>query len=463
MAKVHPYIPNSVPEVQAEMLEEIGVPDIEELYQSIPQELQLKGELQIPKPLTSEAALRQHVLGILSRNKDSEEYISFLGGGAAQHYVPAVCDEINQRSEFLTAYAGEPFEDHGRFQALWEYQSLMAELLDVEVVNVPTFDWCQAASTSIRMAERITQRSTALVADSIGPDRLAVIQNYCQPAMEIVMIKHNPVTGMLDIDDLASKLNDRVACLYFENPTYLGIIETEGEELSRLLHKEGALMIVGADPISLGVLKPPAQYGTDITCGDIQPLGMHLNFGGGLGGFIGTRDEERFVREYPSRLFGITRTIVPGEYGFGDVLYERTSFADREHGKEFVGTAAALWGITAGVYLALMGPQGMQEVGEHLLKKARFTANKLNQLAGVKAPYFKGAIFKEFVVNFNDTGKSVEEINRALLKEGIFGGHDLSNSFPELGQCALFCITEMVTLEEIEKMVAVLEHFLVES
>jgi glycine dehydrogenase subunit 1 len=463
MAKVHPYIPNSVPEVQAEMLEEIGVPDIEELYQSIPQELQLKGELQIPKPLTSEAALRQHVLGILSGNKDSEEYISFLGGGAAQHYVPAVCDEINQRSEFLTAYAGEPFEDHGRFQALWEYQSLMAELLDVEVVNVPTFDWCQAASTSIRMAERITQRSTALVADSIGPDRLAVIQNYCQPAMEIVMIKHNPVTGMLDIDDLASKLNDRVACLYFENPTYLGIIETEGEELSRLLHKEGALMIVGADPISLGVLKPPAQYGTDITCGDIQPLGMHLNFGGGLGGFIGTRDEERFVREYPSRLFGITRTIVPGEYGFGDVLYERTSFADREHGKEFVGTAAALWGITAGVYLALMGPQGMQEVGEHLLKKARFTANKLNQLAGVKAPYFKGAIFKEFVVNFNDTGKSVEEINRALLKEGIFGGHDLSNSFPELGQCALFCITEMVTLEEIEKMVAVLGHFLVKS
>jgi glycine dehydrogenase subunit 1 len=301
------------------------------------------------------------------------------------------------------------------------------------------------------------------VADSIGPDRLAVIQNYCQPAMEIVMIKHNPVTGMLDIDDLASKLNDRVACLYFENPTYLGIIETEGEELSRLLHKEGALMIVGADPISLGVLKPPAQYGTDITCGDIQPLGMHLNFGGGLGGFIGTRDEERFVREYPSRLFGITRTIVPGEYGFGDVLYERTSFADREHGKEFVGTAAALWGITAGVYLALMGPQGMQEVGEHLLKKARFTANKLNRLAGVKAPYFKGAIFKEFVVNFNDTGKSVEEINRALLKEGIFGGHDLSNSFPELGQCALFCITEMVTLEEIEKMVAVLGHFLVES
>jgi len=463
MAKVHPYIPNSVPEVQAEMLEEIGVPDIEELYQSIPQELQLKGELQIPKPLTSEAALRQHVLGILSGNKDSEEYISFLGGGAARHYVPAVCDEINQRSEFLTAYAGEPFEDHGRFQALWEYQSLMAELLDVEVVNVPTFDWCQAASTSIRMAERITQRSTALVADSIGPDRLAVIQNYCQPAMEIVMIKHNPVTGMLDIDDLASKLNDRVACLYFENPTYLGIIETEGEELSRLLHKEGALMIVGADPISLGVLKPPAQYGTDITCGDIQPLGMHLNFGGGLGGFIGTRDEERFVREYPSRLFGITRTIVPGEYGFGDVLYERTSFADREHGKEFVGTAAALWGITAGVYLALMGPQGMQEVGEHLLKKARFTANKLNQLAGVKAPYFKGAIFKEFVVNFNDTGKSVEEINRALLKEGIFGGHDLSNSFPELGQCALFCITEMVTLEEIEKMVAVLGHFLVKS
>ena len=460
MAKVYPYIPNSVPEVQEEMLKEIGVSDIEELYQSIPQELQLKEELRLPEPLTSEAALKKHVLGILSKNKDGEAYISFLGGGAARHYVPAVCDEINQRSEFLTAYAGEPYEDHGRFQALWEYQSLMAELLDVEVVNVPTFDWCQAASTSIRMAERITQRGKALVADSIGPDRLAVIRNYCQPVMEIELVRHNPATGLLDIDDLASKLTDDIACLYFENPSYFGVIETQGKKLSKLLHDAGALMIVGADPISLGVLKPPSQYGADITCGDIQPLGMHLNFGGGLGGFIGTRDEENLVREYPSRLFGITRTVVPGEYGFGDVLYERTSFADREHGKEVVGTAAALWGITAGVYLALMGPKGMQEIGEHLLQKAHYAANRLNQLPGVVAPAFKSTHFKEFVVDFNATEKTVQEINDALLDEGVFGGHDLSKSFPEMGQCALYCVTEMVTQEDIEKMVDTLRHFL---
>ncbi len=460
MKKAHPYIPNSVPEVQKAMLKEIGARDIEELYQTIPENLRFRGKLNLPKALTAEADLKRHVFGILNKNKDSEESISFLGGGSARHYVPAICDEINQRSEFLTAYAGEPFEDHGRFQSLFEYQSLMAELLDVDVVNVPTFDWSQAASTSIRMAERITKRGKALAADTIGPDRLAMIKNYCQPVMEIELVKHDQQSGLLDMEDLKGKLTNETACLYFENPSYHGVIETQGQAISDVLHEKGALSVVGADPISMGVLKPPARYGADITCGDIQPLGIHLHFGGGLGGFIATRDEERFVREYPSRLFGITRTTVEGEYGFGDVLYERTSFADREHGKEFVGTATALWGITAGVYLALMGPKGMQEVGEHIVQKARYAALKLNQIHGVKSPAFNSGHFKEFVVDFNGTGKNVQQINRRLLEKGIFGGHDLSRNFPELGQSALYCVTEMITKDNIEKLTDALSDYL---
>jgi glycine dehydrogenase subunit 1 len=455
---IHPYIPNSLPEVQKEMLKEIGVRHIEELYEDIPDSLRFKGKMDLPEPLTSEYGLKRHVQEILDKNQTCEENISFLGGGCANHYVPAICDEINHRAEFLTAYAGEPYEDHGRFQALFEYESLMAELLDVDVVNVPAFDWSQAASSSIRMAGRITGRDEILIADTISPDRLAVITNYCTPVMKIGLVKHSPETGLIDLNDLKSRINENTAGIYFENPTYLGFIESQGEVISDIAHKNGSLSLVGVDPISLGVIAPPGNYGGDIACGDIQPLGMHLNFGGALGGFIATKDEERFVREYPSRLFGITKTLVEGEYGFGDVLYERTSFGDREHGKEFVGTAAALWGITAAVYLSLMGPKGMEELGKHILQKSQYAMKKLNEIKGVKAPRFASSHFKEFVVDFNDSGRSVFEINKILFIKGIFGGKDLTKEFPELGQCALYCVTEIHKKEDIDRLVAALRE-----
>jgi len=454
----HPYIPNSVPEIQKEMLKEISVDSIEELYEDIPENLRFKGNLNLPKPMLSELDLKRHVEKILNKNKTCEENISFLGGGCSQHYVPTICDEINHRSEFLTAYAGEPYEDHGRFQSLFEYESLMAELLDVDVVNVPTFDWAQAASTSIRMAGRITNRDEILISDIISPDRLAVIKNYCSPVMKISTVKHNPNTGLLDLDDLKSKMNLNIAGVYFENPSYFGFIENQGQTIADIVHDNGALSLVGVDPITLGVLAPPSNYGADISCGEIQPLGMHLNFGGATGGFIATRDEEKFVSEYPSRLFGITKTSVEGEYGFGDVLYDhRTSFGDREHGKEFVGTAAALWGITAAVYLSLMGPKGMQELGKHVMQKSQYVMKKLNEIEGIKCPKFNTPHFKEFVVDFNATGKTVEEINQKLLEKNIFGGKDLLKDFPQLGQCALYCVTEMNTKEDIDLLVGTLK------
>ncbi|MFC1791933.1 aminomethyl-transferring glycine dehydrogenase subunit GcvPA, partial [Gemmatimonadota bacterium] len=372
------------------------------------------------------------------------------------HFVPAVCDEIQGRSEFLTGYAGEPFEDHGRFQALFEYESLMAELLDMDVVNVPTYDWLQAASTSIRMAARITGRGEALVADTISPERLSAIRNYCQGIVKITLVGHCPDTGRLDLGTLEASLNDDVACVYFENPSYLGCIDDQGQSISDMAHAAGALAVVGADPISLGILTPPSRYGADIVCGDIQPLGMHMQFGGGQAGYIATRDEERFVMEYPSRLFGIESTSEPGEYGFGDVTYDRTSFADRENAKEFIGTATALWGITAGVYLALAGPQGMKEVGQAILQNCLYARKKISGLRGVRFPFPQAHSFKEFVLDFGPSGKSVQDINEALLNEGIFGGLDLSASFPELGSAALVCVTEVHKKEDIDRLVQAL-------
>jgi glycine dehydrogenase subunit 1 len=457
---VHPYIPNSVPEVRAQMLKEIGVSEIEELYQDIPDSLRFKGKLDLPDPLTSEFALKKHVEKILAQNMTCEENLSFLGGGCWQHYVPAICDEINSRSEFLTAYAGEPYEDHGRFQALFEYESLMAELLDMDVVNVPTYDWAQAASTSLRMAGRVTGRGQVLVVGSVSPDRMAVIKNYCEPVLTVRPVLIAPDTGVLDLQDLENKLNPDTAALYIENPSYLGCIESRGQEIADLVHATGALFLVGADPVSLGVLVPPGRYGADIVCGDIQGLGMHLNYGGGLAGYIASHDDPRIVLEYPSRLFGITRTRVPGEYGFGDVAYERTSFDGREKGKEFVGTHAALWGITAAVYLSLMGPNGMQELGQVILQRSQYLMQRLDEIPGVSAPKFRNAHFKEFVVDFNASGKTVRQINSQLRRHRIFGGLDLSQDFPEWGQSALYCVTEVHTQKDLDRMVAVLQSVL---
>ncbi len=458
--RIHPYIPNSVPEIKAQMMDEIGVESIEELYADIPESLRLKGMLNLPPPLSSEVALKRHMEEILSKNSTCAENISFLGAGCARHHVPAICNEINQRSEFLTAYAGEPYEDHGRFQVLFEYQSLMGELLDMDVVNVPTYDWSQAASTSVRMAARITGRKEILVSEVVSPERLMVIKNYCHPVVGLKMVKHCQRTGRMDIDDLKSKIGPDAAGIYFENPAYLGFIESQGQLISDLAHENGALSIVGVDPISLGILTPPGQYGADIACGDIQDLGIHMHFGGGLGGYIATRDEEKFVMEYPSRLFGITQTSVEGEYGFGDVAYERTSFAEREEGKEFVGTHAALWGITAAVYLALMGPKGMQELGETILQKSQYAMQRLSEIRGIKAPRFDSPHFKEFVVDFDSTGKRIRAINQALRRKGLFGGLDLRSEFPEYGECALYCVTEVHTQKDIDYLVECLEEIL---
>lgn len=457
--KYHPYIPNSVPEVQEEMLKEIGLNSLEELHEEVPEELKLRENMNLPKAFESEFELKKHVESLLKKNKTCSDNLNFLGAGCWQHYVPAVCDEVNSRAEFLTAYGGEPYNDHGRFQTLFEYQSLVAELVDMDVVNVPTFDWGQAAATSIRMASRITGRKEALVPKTIDQDRFLIMKNYCAPDIKFIFVDYDKNTGNMDINDLSAKVSDKTCAVYFENPSSLGFIELHGKEISKIAHDKGAISVVGVDPISLGVLAPPSNYGADIVCGDLQPLGIHMYYGGGQSGFIATRDEEKFVMEYPSRLFGIAPTCVEGEYGFGDVAYDRTSFGHlREKGKEYVGTQTALWGITAGVYLALMGPNGMYEVGQAIMQNSQYAVLKLNKINGVKGSVFNSPYFKEFIVDFNGTGKTVKEINNILLGKGIFGGKDLSKDYPELGQCALYCVTEIHTKEDIDKLVNAIEE-----
>ncbi len=450
---IHPYIPNAEPRIKRAMLDAIGAENIEELYEDIPPELRFQGPLDLPPPIESEAELARFITGLLKKNASCADNLSFLGGGCYQHYVPAVCDEINARGEFLTAYAGKTYTDHGKFQALFEFTSMMGELLNMDVVNIPTYDGYQAAATALRMAGRITRRRVALVPDAISPRMAAKFRDYCQPELTLRSLPTHPHTGLIDLDALAEALSDQVAAVFFENPGYLGVLEAQAPEIVQLAHAHGALAVAYVNPITLGLLAPPADYGADIACGDIQPLGVHMQFGGGHGGFIATRDDPTFVMEFPSRLYGITPTTEPGEFGFGEVAFERTSFAHRERAKEFTGTAANLWAITAGVYLALMGPQGMVELGETLLARAAYAMQRLDALPGVRAPRFQAAHFHEFVVDFNATGLTVAEINRGLRAQGVFGGHDLSREFPALGQSALYCITEQHTQADIDRLV----------
>ena len=453
---VYPYIPNSVPAVKAEMLRAVGAESVDEFYEDVPEALRLREPLDLPPPLRSEYELKRHVEGLLARNTTCGESLSFLGAGCYQHHIPAVCDEVNRRGEFLTAYAGEPYDDHGRFQALFEYTSMMGELLNMDVVNVPTYDGFQASATALRMASRLTGRRRALLCGTIGRAKLSKIRDYNRRAMDIELLPYDLATGQMDLDALRSAISDETSTVYFENPSYLGFFETQGDEIAAITHEHGASCVVSVSPISLGVLAPPADYGADIVCGDIQPLGIHMQYGGGHGGFIATHDDARFVMEYPSRLFGIAPTRVPGEYGFGDVAYERTSFAVREEGREWVGTAAALWGITAGVYLALMGPQGMSELGEGIMVRAQYAMLRLARIPNLRVPVFRAPHFGEFVVDFSSTGKTVAEINRALLEWDIFGGVDLGREFPELGESALYSVTEVHTQADIDRLAAVL-------
>ena len=452
----HPWMANSVPALKAAMLAEIGAGSIEELFEQIPADHRLERPLNLPAGLRSEATLKRHLTSLLSRTENCEQNLNFLGAGCWQHHVPAVVDEIVGRYELLTNVWGSPQSDFGRNQAWFEYASQLGELVGMEVVSLPVYSWGCAAGHAIRMAARITGRHEVLLPRVLDPERQAVIASYCEPRemsrhIDIVPVGFDPATGQLDLAELERKLSNGTAAVYVESPSYLGLIEGHGAEIAKLAHRHGALLIVGADPISLGVLRAPADWGADIVVGPTQPLGVHMNCGGGVGGYMASRDEERFIREYNGFLVSITGTAKPGQFGFGLASSHQTSYGMRELGKDWTGNSVYLWAIANAVYLALLGPAGMREVGEAILQRSAYAAQRLAALPGVKIP-FRG-FFKEFVVDFTGTGKSVAAINQALRAQSIFGGKDLSAEFPEWGQSSLYCVTEIHDQADIDRLV----------
>jgi glycine dehydrogenase subunit 1 len=455
---VHPYIPNAAPVPRRKILEVLGLDDADALYDAIPAELRLRRPLDLPAAIRSEQELRRHLETILAKNAHCGSHLSFLGGGCWQHYVPAVCDEIAGRGEFLTAYGAWPYSDHGKYQAMFEYQSLLGELVGMEVVTTPTYDAGCAAGSALLIACRLTGRSQILTAGTVAPERLSQLRGFTKAAAQLATIDYDTATGAMDLNALEALLSDDTAAIYFEVPGYFGTLEGEAGAIADLAHRRGALVVVGVDPSSLGVLAPPSAYGADIVIGELQPLGMHMLGGGGLAGFIACPDDPAMVAELPTYLISLVRSEDGNGSGFGVSTMERTSYDKREAATDYYGTTQWLWGIVAGVYLSLLGPQGMRELGVGIMQRAQYAVERLNRIPGVTAPRLAAPFFKEFVVDFTGAGKTAAEINRHLLRHRIFGGKPLRGEFPNLGESALYCVTELHRAEDIERLARAIEE-----
>lgn len=457
----HPYMPNSARQARERMLQALGITDANVLFEQIPADHLLTTPINLETGIRSEAELHRRLRGLLKRNVSTADVISFLGAGCWQHYVPAVCDEIASRSEFLTSVWGTPSSDLGRNQAWFEFASQLGELVGLEFVGLPVYSWGAASGHAIRMATRITGRAEVVLAGAIDPERRAVIETYCGPAgmdrsITVNDVGFDPSTGRLDLASLRAAVNAGTAAVYFENPSFLGLLEADAPEVVTIARAAGAETVVGVDPISLGIIAPPSAYGADIVVGTTQPLGVHMNAGGGVGGFIATRDEARYAREYPSLQVSLTGTSEPGQRSFGMTLFSQSSYGSREYAKDWTGNSVYLWAVVNAVYMALMGPQGFTEIGDTIAVNSAHAAQLVDQLPGIRVRW--GGFFKEFVVDFSATGLTVAEINEGLRARGIFGGKDLSVHFPQLGQAALYCVTEIHTGEDIAALTAALRE-----
>lgn len=459
--QAHPYIPNGYFEVKEEMIREIGVEDVDELYADVPGKYRLEKPLNLPEGL-SEFEVKKHVETLLSRNKSYGSMPTFVGAGCWAHYVPAAVKEIVRRSELLTSYTPyQPEVSQGILQILFEYQSMICELTGMEVSNCSMYDWASALGEAARMAARLTKRNEILTPRIIHPERAAVLRVYTEPAgVKVRQLGYDEETGQISLEDLRMKLSDRTAAVYVENPSYLGFVETQVDELSRQAHGCGALLMVGVDPTSLGILRPPGDYGADIVVGEAQPLGNPMNFGGPLSGILACRDDLKLVRQMPGRIIGLTTSILGDEQGFCMALQTREQHIKRERATSNICSNESLCAVASAVYMSLLGPEGFRELGHTVMCKANYALRLLSKMDGVEAPVFKSAHFKEFTVNFDNAGLSVEDVHEKLLGSGVRGGRDVSGEFPELGNTSLFCVTETLSAEDIECLASVLEEIL---
>lgn len=442
-----PFIPNTDADRRA-MLERIGVKNFEALISNIPDDLKLKQDLKLPDPL-SELEITQEIHRKTRCNQSIIDTINFLGGGAYDHYIPAAINHIISRSEFYTAYTPyQPEVSQGTLQSIYEYQSMIAELMNMEVANASMYDGGSALAEAALMAAAETNRNKILVSHAVHPYYRQIIRTYCHGqkiAVELVEIEN----GITNLTNLASQIDSNTAGVIIQHPNFLGNLE-EMVDISRLTHEQGALLITSNDPISLGILEPPGNYDVNIATGEGQCLGNSLNFGGPYLGILAT--QFKLIRRMPGRIVGATIDS-QNRRGFVLTFQTREQHIRREKATSNICTNQALIALAATAYLALMGKQGIQQVASLCLQKSHYLAEQIQQIDGFQLA-FSSPFFKEFVVN---TPIPPQEIIDKLILHNIYAGIDLSQFDYGLTNGLLVAVTEKRTKAEMDIFIETLK------
>ena len=431
------YVPSTLQERQ-EMLESIGLSSIDQLFSHIPDELKLKGELNLPSGM-SELEVSSAMKKIAAKNVVFGSI--FRGAGAYDHYIPSIVKNVTGKEEFLTAYTPYQAEiSQGVLQSIFEYQTMICELTGMDVSNASVYDGATAAAEAVNMCcER--SRKVVFCSAAAHPDTIAVVKTYCWAAgHELVLL---PVKdGKTDLDAMASQLDKKTsACLYLQSPNFFGQLE-EMEKAAEMIHSVGAKLIAGCNPIALGLLKTPAEQGADIAVGEGQPLGMPLSFGGPYLGFMAAT--QAMMRKLPGRIVGET-VDVDGKRAFVLTLQAREQHIRREKASSNICSNQALCALTASVYLATVGPDGLKQAASLCYQKAHYLAQQLCSIPGVSLRY-SGTFFHEFVTDQKDSDKLLS----ALEQQGILGGYPLADGG------ILWCATEKNTKEEMDRVVEII-------
>lgn len=434
------------------MMAKIGIRSLEEQFQMIPNELKLNRMLNIPGPL-SESQLLDYFEEIASKNK-LRDCISFLGAGAYNHVIPSVVDYLSNRGEFLSPYTPyQPEVSQGTLQIIFEFQTLICQLTGMDIANASLYDGASGAAEAVLMAYRLNKKPKLLMASTLHPQYKEVIRTYTRN-LDITGEELNfSATGQIDTDDLENKIDEETSAVVCQSPNFFGAIE-DLENISEIAHRYKAFSIVViAEPISLGILEAPGNLGADIVTGEGQSFGIPLSFGGPLVGFMACN--KGYIRQFPGRIAGQTKDI-EGKRGYVLTLSTREQHIRRENATSNICTNQAWCALRATVFLETLGKEGLKELAWQNIQKANYALKNLSQINGITKK-FTGICFNEFVLEFS---KPLSEVNHSLLQKKIIGGLDLKEFFPELNNCALYCITEAHKKEDIDRLVESLKEAL---
>lgn len=427
------YIPN-VSEEET-MLSQIQM-SMDDLFSDIPDTL--KKDIALPPPL-SDLEVTQKIYALNRKNKN---VLSFLGAGCYNHYIPSHIKELLSRSEFYTAYTPyQPEISQGMLQALFEYQSLICDLTGMDVCNSSNYDWSTSLAEAALLCERVTGKKKFLIPDIISPFRENTLKTYT-PDSEIVAVSHDQ-RGQINLEDLKEKVQN-ASGVYIEQPSFYGFFQEDLKAAGEIAHDNNALLVVGVDPISLGLIEP--ERSADIIIGDGQSLGLPQNFGGPLLGIFACK--KGLLRRMPGRIIGLTESASQ-EKGFVMTLQTREQHIRREKATSNICTNQALCAVAAAMYLSTMGKNGLKKVAEICMRNAHYTMKKINEIKGFESPVYDSTHFKEFTVRHPDYRK----VHEHLLENSIQGGYILD------GTTALYCVTEMHAQSDIQNLLETLEGF----